>query len=226
MPVSVQRFQLGSGAFSVNAYLLATDDGFVLVDTGMRSHQAAIVERLAEEGCTPGALRLIFITHGDFDHIGNAAYLRGTFGAPIAMHEGDAAMARDGDMFAGRKPPGAIARVLLPLVARLPAQGRFKSDVHLAEDSDLAEYGLAGARVVPLRGHSAGSVVLLLPDRSLLCGDLLENRSAPKLGSIMDDVPTARESVQRLRDLRVETVYPGHGAPFRWDDYERSAIGA
>ncbi len=100
------------------------------------------------------------------------------------------------------------------LALRLPAEDRFVPDIELAEDADLAEYGLAGVRVLKLAGHSSGSVALLFEDGSLICGDLLENRSAPKLGSIMDDVPAAKRSMERLRGLEPRTVYPGHGAPF------------
>lgn len=214
MPTTITRLTLGSGMFSVNAYLIKTDLGFVLVDTGMRNQQAKLEKRLAEERCTPESLRLILITHGDFDHIGNAAFLQRVFKAPIAMHKGDGRMASDGDMFAGRKTPGWVARILLPLIARLPEKNRFEPDVLVDEESDLAEYGLPGARILSLGGHSAGSIALLLDDGSLLCGDVLENRKAPKLGSIMDDVPTAQAGVDRLKTLNVGTVYPGHGTPF------------
>lgn len=33
----------------------------------------------------PGTLKLVLLTHGDFDHIGNAAYFRFAFGARIAI---------------------------------------------------------------------------------------------------------------------------------------------
>jgi len=218
VPATVTRIQLGSGAFSVNAYLICTDLGFVLVDTGMRSHRAELERRLAEAGCTRDSLKLILITHGDFDHVGSARHLRDALGAPIAMHEGDTRMAAQGDMFAGRKTPGFVAPTFLPLVARLPEESRFEPDLLLDESSDLNGYGLPGARILSLLGHSAGSVALLLSDGSLLVGDLLENRSTPKLGSIMDDVPLAQESVDRLRTLGVGTVYPGHGAPFEMSE--------
>ncbi len=218
VPTTVTRIMLGSGVFSVNAYLIRTALGFVLVDTGTRSQQAALVKRLAEEGCTPGSLTLIFITHGDVDHIGNAAYLRRMFEAPIAMHERDARMASDGDVFAGRRSPGWVARILIPLIARLPKKNRFEADVLVNEGSDLSEYGLPGARILSLGGHSAGSIALLLDDGSLFCGDVLQNRGVPKLGSIMDDAPTARASVDRLKTLNVGTVYPGHGTPFQMAD--------
>ena len=37
-------------------------------------------------GCKLGSLKLIVLTHGDFDHTGNAAYLRHKYAIKIAMH--------------------------------------------------------------------------------------------------------------------------------------------
>ena len=34
-------------------------------------------------------LRLIVLTHGDYDHAGNAAYLREKYGSKVAMHRDD-----------------------------------------------------------------------------------------------------------------------------------------
>jgi len=48
----------------------------------------------------------------------------------------------------------------------------------------------------------------------LFCGDLIENLKTPKLGSIMDDVPAAVESIRKLAGMSITTVYPGHGRPF------------
>ena len=222
MPTVVTRLALGSGAFGVNAYLLETGSGFVLVDTGMRSQRASLERRLSDAGCTRGALKLMFITHGDFDHIGNAAHLQREFDAPIAMHRNDADMAANGDMFAGRQSPGWFARRILPLLVRLPETHRFEPGVLLDEGFDLAGYGLPDSQVLLVPGHSSGSVALLLEDGSLFCGDVLENRSEPKLGSIMDDVPAAQRSVERLQTLSVATVYPGHGAPFPMADLVQS----
>jgi hypothetical protein len=40
----------------------------------------------------------------------------------------------------------------------------------------------------------------------LFCGDLLENRNGPALGSLMDDPTAAAASVAKLVDLKVQTV--------------------
>ena len=134
------------------------------------------------------------------------------------MHEGDVQMGAIGNIFSGRKGPNRLVRAVVPLVFRLPEEDRFEPDMLVDEGSDLTEYGLAGARVLLLRGHSAGSIALLLAGGSLLCGDVLENRKAPKLGSIMDDVPAAEAGVRRLKAMDVGTVYPGHGQPFEFAD--------
>lgn len=194
--------------------IIKTGLGFVLVDTGTRRQRPKLAERLRAQGCGSGSLKLILITHGDFDHIGSAADVRGKFGAPIAMHEGDVRMSANGDMFSGRKRQNRLVRAMLSLALRFPEEDRFEPDVLIDESSDLTEYGLAGARVLLLRGHSAGSIALMLADGSLLCGDVLENRKTPRIGSIMDDRPTAEAGVERLKAMDVRTVYPGHGKPF------------
>ena len=87
------QLSLPYGFNLVNCYLLKTEAGFILIDTGSSNQRASLVEELERSGCQPGNLRLIVITHGDFDHTGNAAYQRGKFDTKIAMHVDDAAIA-------------------------------------------------------------------------------------------------------------------------------------
>ena len=98
----------------VNCYLFNSVDGFVLIDTGFGKSRAAVVQALEDAGCRPGLLKLILITHGDFDHTGNAAHLRDRYGAKIAMHRGDAGVTEFGDMLKGRKMgERALMRVMM-----------------------------------------------------------------------------------------------------------------
>ena len=76
----------------VSVYLVKAEKGFALVDTGMGGHRAKLEAALARSGCGRGDLRLVIITHADYDHAGNAEWLRETFGDPIAIHAGDAEM--------------------------------------------------------------------------------------------------------------------------------------
>jgi len=198
---------------SVNCYLIETDTGFVLIDTGGSNSRKELARELESAGCQPSLLKLIVITHGDFDHTGNAAYLRSAFGGKIAMHTDDSGMAEGGDMFVNRNKPNPVLRKLLPIFSGFGKAERFTPDLLLGDGDDLSGYGI-DARVISIPGHSKGSIAILTASGELFCGDLLENTDKPGLGSLIDDSAAANASLQKLGSLRIGTVYPGHGMPF------------
>ena len=83
----------------------------------------------------------------------------------------------------------------------------------LDEGYDLSEYGF-DARVVCIPGHSKGSIGILTANDDLLCGDLFENTDKPVLNSLMDSLAAANASLEKLANLEINTVFPGHGEPF------------
>jgi glyoxylase-like metal-dependent hydrolase (beta-lactamase superfamily II) len=198
---------------TVNCYLVRDDGGYFLIDTAKSGKRAVVEKELERLGCKPGDLKLIVLTHGDFDHCGNAAYLRQKFGAQIAMHEADSGMTDRGDMFWNRKTPNLMVRSLMSLLFKLEDADRFKPDFCIKEGDNLAEYGV-DAEVIELPGHSKGSVGLMTEAGDLFCGDLLANVNEPDLWSLIDDPEAAKASVEKLRDREINTVYPGHGEPF------------
>jgi hydroxyacylglutathione hydrolase len=203
---------------SVNCYLVGTDTGYVLIDTGSSNSRRALEGELERAGCEPGLLKLIMLTHGDFDHTGNAAYLRDKFDTVIAMHEDDAGMAEFGDMFWSRESSNVLLRMIAPLLFRFPKSSRFAPDIRMEEGTHLSRYGF-DAQVLSIPGHSKGSVGILTAGGALFCGDLLDNTDKPVLNGIMDDLAAAKASVERLKGLGVDTVYPGHGQPFAMETF-------
>lgn len=203
---------------TVNCYLVETDTGFVLIDTGSSNQRTKLESELEGAGCGPGNLKLIVLTHGDFDHTGNAAYLRAKFGIKIAMHRDDVGMAEHGDMFWNRSSGNKLIRVMAPILYRYSKSNRFRPDIYIGEGDDLSKYGFE-AQVLSIPGHSKGSIGILSASGDLYCGDLLENYGEPAINSIMDDPTTAALSIQALRGLKIKTVYPGHGKPFPMDSF-------
>jgi glyoxylase-like metal-dependent hydrolase (beta-lactamase superfamily II) len=197
----------------VNCYLIQTTAGHVLIDTGGSNARKELHGELESAGCRPGSLELVILTHGDFDHIGNAAYLRSAFAARIAMHRDDSGMAERGDMFINRRKPNILIRALLPVFSGFGTSERFTPDVLLDDGYDLSRLGL-DAKVIALPGHSKGSIGILTAGGELFCGDLFENTKGPALNSLMDDPTAAHASLANLEDLMIRTVYPGHGQPF------------
>jgi glyoxylase-like metal-dependent hydrolase (beta-lactamase superfamily II) len=197
----------------VNCYLIETDAGHVLIDTGGSNSREELGWELASAGCKPGLLKLIVLTHGDFDHIGNAAYLRNAFGCKIAMHYDDLGMVERGDMFVNRKKPNIFIRLILPIFSGFGRPERFVPDLLVEDEYNLSEYGL-DARVISIPGHSKGSIGIVTAGADLFCGDLLENTDRPVLNPLTDDLAAANASIQKLESMRIGTVYPGHGKPF------------
>jgi glyoxylase-like metal-dependent hydrolase (beta-lactamase superfamily II) len=216
IPLSLP-FRLGS----VSCYLIKTETSYLLIDTGSSNQRAQLENEIVRAECQPGQLALIVITHGDFDHIGNAAYLRNRFQTKIAMHADDAGMAEHGDMFWNREKGNRLIRWMAPILFRLGSADRYRPDVTIEDGDDLSEYGF-DAKIVGLPGHSSGSVGILLPGsapaggsgQALFCGDLLDNTGGPALNSIMDNVEAAQASLKKLSRFEINTIYPGHGTPF------------
>ncbi|MCJ7695803.1 MAG: MBL fold metallo-hydrolase [Anaerolineaceae bacterium] len=204
---------------SVNCYLLERDSEFILIDTGSTNQQKELEKRLEELGCRTGQLKLIILTHGDFDHIGNAAYLRQKYNAKIAMHSDDIAMAEDGDMFSNRKKPLFLVQKIIPMFFGFGRNERFKPDIIIENESDVPHLGFS-PKIISIPGHSMGSIGILMENGDFFCGDLLENTEVPRLNSIMDDINSAKESVEILKNHEIKMIYPGHGKPFNLEQLQ------
>ena len=202
---------LGMG--SVNCYLIKTQNGNFLIDTGAPNNEKMLLEELKNAGCPPDQLSLVIITHGDFDHIGNAAFLKNRYGLKIAMHPDDAGMAEQGNMFHNRKEPNFLFRLLAPLFMGFGKSKHLSPDILLQDGDSLTPYGLE-ARVISMPGHSKGSIGIRLESGDLIGGDLLDNTKEPTFTSLMDDQSAANSSLMRLQHEGISMVYPGHGEPF------------
>lgn len=198
------------GGMSGNCYLLKGDAGHVLVDTGSASKRGRLAKELQRYGCNAGDLKLILLTHGDFDHTGNCAYLRREYNVKVAMHRVDAGMVEQGDMFLNRKTGNPLIKTLVNAIFRIE---KFTPDIFADEELDLSTYGL-DAKILALPGHSKGSIGLLTESGDLFCGDLFENTKKPVVNSMQDDLTVAITSVEKLKGCNIVTVYPGHGSPF------------
>jgi hydroxyacylglutathione hydrolase len=219
MNQETQRIDLGM----VNAFLVPAGDGFILIDTGLSQHWAQLESELTRAGCLPERLKLVVATHGDMDHIGNCARLQKKYGARIAMHPGDAAMAETG-VPQKRKITSFRMKMFMTLGRlfrkREPFQ-TFQPDLLLADGQDLRDYGLV-ARVLHIPGHTKGSIAILTEAGELFAGDtaginpyaMVFNRTRPVATPIIQDQGELKASLAKLKALNARTIYPGHGKPF------------
>jgi len=206
----------------VNCYLITIDKGFILIDTGFSKNREEIEKELESADCKPGTLKLIVLTHGDFDHSGNCAYLREKYGAKIAMHHADKGMVEHGDLFYNRnvnflkKALGKI--IVFFLRTSLKENDRFTPDIYVEDGYDLSTFGF-DARVIHIPGHSKGSIGVLTNTSALFCGDLLQNTKKPAKNAMIVDNEAFDASVEKLKQLKINTAYPGHGKPFQMEQF-------
>jgi len=201
------------------AYLVEYDSGLILVDAGLPGEEAKVLSKLTSltAGASKGReknkpLRLIYLTHAHIDHCGSAAAIREATGAPIAIHEADAAALSEGDTILGRaKGLGRLVGPLLPVLEVFYRPRPVEPDFKLADDVQLADFGI-DARVLHTPGHTDGSSTLLLERRWAFAGDLVSSARRPHLQqSFAHDWQAIGPSYLRLCGLNPELIYPGHG---------------
>ena len=96
----------------------------------------------------------------------------------------------------------------------LPIERRIRGDEPVALDDELT--------LIPVPGHTRGSMALLLRDKFLFTGDHLwldedDLRLDMGRGVCWYSWPDQLRSLARLRDFRFQWVLPGHGRRFRAD---------
>ncbi|MFZ1976368.1 MAG: MBL fold metallo-hydrolase [Bacteroidota bacterium] len=206
----------------VNSYLVKLKDGYLLIDTGLNTSWSQLEGKLLAEGCLPDRLKLVIITHGDFDHTGNCAALQKKYKVKIAIHSADSSMVENGARLKRhiRTFAGKIRIVLSKLRRRKFKFETFKPDIFLTDGQILNEYGF-DAKVIHTPGHTKGSISILTNDGDLFSGDTigLTKKGTVDLSAYIDDMQEINKSVKFLKTLKVRRFYPGHGKPFEMKDF-------
>jgi glyoxylase-like metal-dependent hydrolase (beta-lactamase superfamily II) len=206
----VDGIRLGS------AYLVESDGGIVVVDSGVPGSAGHVLRALAALGRRPEDVRVVVLTHWHPDHAGGAAELRRRTGAQVAVHRLDGPPTAGGPL----PPKGRRAMRLVRAVMRYEPVAADR----LLEDGDE----VLGLRVVHAPGHTAGSIALWRGDL-VFSGDALlldrAGRVGPSDAQLCLDPAQAATSADRILALRPRLVLSGHGRPFPAADGPRHAGG-
>jgi glyoxylase-like metal-dependent hydrolase (beta-lactamase superfamily II) len=209
----------------VHCYALEDPEGWTLVDCGLGTAETEAGWREALEQLGRPRIRRVVITHFHSDHIGASAALVALTGAEEVVQgaEDRASAERSFGHWEREVESGEyLRRCGMPeelIEAWLGSS--FVTETHLVEPTRLVEEGdhveIAGVpfRVLVLRGHADGHIVLHdARDGRLLGGDVLLQRITPNVGVWEDSRPDPLgdylETLRRLEELAPRIIYPGH----------------
>jgi glyoxylase-like metal-dependent hydrolase (beta-lactamase superfamily II) len=111
MQISPHLWQLKMGM--VNAYLLETSGGLVLVDAGWPNKADAIFKAVQESGHKPTDIRHLVLTHGHIDHAGSAAEVLRRTGARSYAHAADLELISKGN---AERPGTTVTPGMIPAI--------------------------------------------------------------------------------------------------------------
>lgn len=199
-----------------NAHLVAQGDAYFLVDAGLASNALGLDGDLRENGFDPARLRAIVLTHGHYDHAGGARHFQVAYGTPVIAGRGDEPL-----LIAGRMDTLCPVGWQAQLRHTTDQSGRFPpvfADRVIDSPTELvALTGVAGT-IVPLAGHTSGSIMVDLGD-AVLVGDLfrggLVSASAERhfyMCDIEDNRADIRELLEEISP-RASTFFTGHFGP-------------
>jgi glyoxylase-like metal-dependent hydrolase (beta-lactamase superfamily II) len=197
----------------VNAFLIADEEGLVLVDSGLPKRRDTILGTVAGIARQPADLKHILLTHHHVDHMGSLADLKDASDAKSYVHPLDASVVRGEEPQPGPNRSNLLGKLLGPLVERLsPEPTAATVDVEVEDGQELPIAG--GVKAVHTPGHTPGHLAFLLPAKNVLfVGDAAANILGLRMpiGMYTVDPERAKESIRKLAGLEFDVACFGHG---------------
>ncbi len=218
---------------NANVYIIEGNDGSIMIDTGWGSQEAfeSLGEGLKADHLRLRDIKTIVITHIHPDHYGLASKVKQLSGAKVAMGRVEAGLIdsryKDFNELL-KKVEEEVKRNGVPLIESPSFRDASlwmnqyvapePPDI-LLDDGDKISNGSFEIQVIKTPGHSVGHICLYEPRKKLLfSGDHILYDTTPHVGlnPQSGDNPLGDyiSSLQKLKNLRVSFILPGHGPIF------------
>ncbi len=220
-----------------NFYLIEESGKLVLVDAGTPKDWNLFVQAVSALGHRADDLDAVLLTHAHSDHTGFAEQARATTGSRVFIHRADEDMARTGKAAAPneRKVTSYLLMRQLYITFWILARAGATKIIPIKELATFADGETVDVpgrpRVIHTPGHTDGSAVLTVEDRSVVfTGDALctlnplTGRQGPQImpSGMNLDSTQAMGSLDNIAGVKADVLLAGHGDP--WTDGVPEAV--
>jgi glyoxylase-like metal-dependent hydrolase (beta-lactamase superfamily II) len=204
----------------VNAFLVESDEGPVLIDAGMQSDGRQILAALQSLDYAPSDVHHILVTHCHADHTGGLAAVQKASGAEVWMSAADALLVSRGlSMRQTEAGPGVFNAGVFKLYSAARSAigagasyvGSVKVD-HEVADGDVVAGGLTA---IAAPGHTQGHMAYLWPHDGgvLFVGDAAVHVGLLASSMIYEDKAEGQRTLAALSGLDFAVAAFSHGRP-------------
>jgi glyoxylase-like metal-dependent hydrolase (beta-lactamase superfamily II) len=208
-----------------NSYLISTDNGNILVDTGRKNKRTLLIKNL--QRLQIEKIDWLILTHAHFDHCENAGYFQKNYNCRVVVSEKGLSNVKRGysTLPRGTNP---ISKIISGLgnqfLLRLFHFESFDLDHTYDEFFSFSLPGI-DIELIATPGHSDDSISIIVNNEMALVGDamfgIFKNSIFPPFA---DNPAEMVESWDRLLDTDCHTFLPGHGSEIKRELVEREQV--
>lgn len=200
-----------------NSILLVNGSNSIIIDTGVRGYFNHFKIQLKHFNLKPTDIKLIILTHTHYDHTGNLNPLAEFTGAKVLVHKIEFENLKNG-FIPIPKGQGKYTRFISNagrfVYPKYASPKPFVADLINDNEFDLDAFGIDG-KIISTPGHTAGSQSIII-GKKLISGDtFIHMPNGIIFPHFCNDPATLLETWQKLFDLGIEEIYPGHGKAFK-----------
>ena len=217
------------GTRVVNNYLIPSEAGWILIDTGYAGGFPRFQKMLKKHGVRPEEIKIVFLTHAHDDHAGFLNEVLAATGADVILHpKAVEGLKRGQNSFEGgcSSLPAWLFCQVLALFGhgdhRYPAiREEYLGRLIPIGSERFRALGFP-YEVLETPGHTADHIALLVGD-VLFCGDAAMNGfpSRRRTTIWIENLPQFRRSWETIIERSPRLLYPAHGKPFPIEDLKK-----
>ena len=217
------------GTRVVNNYLISSETGWILIDTGYAGGFAHFRKMLKKNRIEPEEIKYVYLTHAHDDHAGFLNEVLSATDAQVILHpEAIEILKRGQNSFEGgcSSLPAWLFCQVLALFGhgehRYPPVREEYLDRLIPIDSERFRALDFPYEVLKTPGHTADHIALLVGDR-LFCGDAAMNGfpSRRRTTIWIENLQQFKRSWETILEKNPAILCPAHGKPFKTEDLRK-----